>query len=70
METWKRNLAICWVGSFTCVAGMALVMPFMPLYIEHLGVHDEGRVEVFSGLAFGATFLLAGSLPWSSNSSA
>lgn len=59
LEVWQRNLIICWLGSFTCVAGMALVLPFLPLYLEQLGLHDTADVERWSGLAFGITFLMA-----------
>lgn len=56
---WRRNLAVCWLGSFVTAVGMCLVMPFLPLYIAELGVHDVAAVEVWSGVAFGATFVLA-----------
>ncbi|GIM45106.1 MFS transporter [Collibacillus ludicampi] len=59
MPLWKRNLYICWFGSFITTAGMSLVIPFLPLYIEELGVHVTESVEQWAGVAFGATFLLA-----------
>ncbi|WP_407313208.1 multidrug efflux MFS transporter [Desulfosporosinus sp. SB140] len=59
MPIWKRNLIICWFGSFATMAGMNLVIPFLPLYIQQLGVHDIARVEQWSGVAFGATALSA-----------
>jgi DHA1 family multidrug resistance protein-like MFS transporter len=59
MPMWKRNLYICWFGSFATTAGMSLVIPFFPLYIEELGVHETAKVEQWAGIAFGATFLLA-----------
>ncbi|WP_434511166.1 multidrug efflux MFS transporter [Desulfitobacterium sp. AusDCA] len=59
MPLWKRNLWVCWFGSFATGAGLSLVLPFLPLYIEILGVHDVGAIEQWSGVAFGATFILA-----------
>lgn len=59
MEVWKRNLLICWIGSFICVAGMALVLPFLPLYLHELGLKTTAEVEQWSGVAFGITFLMA-----------
>ncbi|CAM3972720.1 multidrug efflux MFS transporter [Alicyclobacillus pomorum] len=59
MQLWKRNLWVCWFGSFATTAGMSLITPFLPLYIEQLGVHETGAVEQWSGIAFGATFLLS-----------
>lgn len=59
MPTWKRNLIICWFGSFATMAGMNLVIPFLPLYIQQLGVHNIAQVEQWSGVAFGITSLSA-----------
>ncbi|WP_088225743.1 multidrug efflux MFS transporter [Desulfosporosinus sp. FKB] len=59
MTMWKRNLIICWFGSFATMAGMNLVIPFLPVYIQQLGVHNIARVEEWSGVAFGATALSA-----------
>lgn len=57
MLVWKRNLLICWIGSFATTAGMSLVIPFLPLYIEELGVRETSDIEQWAGIAFGATFL-------------
>lgn len=35
---WKRNLAVVWFGCFLTGAAFSLVMPFLPLYVEQLGV--------------------------------
>lgn len=59
MPLWKRNLMICWFGSIATTGGMSLVLPFLPLYIEELGVRSTQAVEQWAGLAFGSTFLLA-----------
>ncbi|MCL6454893.1 MAG: multidrug efflux MFS transporter [Alicyclobacillus sp.] len=56
---WKRNLFVCWFGSFATTAGMSLITPFLPLYIQQLGIHQTAAVESWSGIAFGATFLLS-----------
>lgn len=56
---WERNLAVCVVGAFTTIVGMTLLLPFLPLYVEHLGVSDPAAIVQWSGVAFGATFLSA-----------
>lgn len=56
---WKRNLAVCVLGSFTTIIAMTLLLPFLPLYVEHLGVSDPAAIVQWSGVAFGATFLTA-----------
>ncbi|MFK3971262.1 MFS transporter [Pseudomonas sp. NPDC087358] len=58
-EHWKRNLAVCVLGSFTTIIAMTLLLPFLPLYVEHLGVSDPAAIVQWSGVAFGATFLSA-----------
>ncbi|MDR0199505.1 MAG: multidrug efflux MFS transporter [Streptococcaceae bacterium] len=53
---WKRNLFVSWLGCFFVGASFSLVMPFMPLYIEHLGVHGAA-VNFYAGLTFSLTAL-------------
>ena len=57
---WRQNLGVCVFGSFTTLVGMTLLLPFLPLYIEHLGEHDPAAIVQWSGIAYGATFLTAG----------
>lgn len=38
---------------------MSQIVPFLPLYIEHLGVHQTAEVEKWAGLIFGASFLVS-----------
>jgi MFS family permease len=58
-QHWKRNLAVCVLGAFTTIVAMTLLLPFLPLYVEHLGVSDPAAIVQWSGVAFGATFLSA-----------
>jgi MFS family permease len=51
---------VCLFGSFTNVMAMTLLLPFLPLYVEQLGVHGEAAIVQWSGIAFGITFLGAG----------
>jgi MFS transporter, DHA1 family, multidrug resistance protein len=59
MKMWKRNLMVCWFGMFVTGVGMSQIAPVLPLYIKHLGVHNTGLVEQFSGIAFGATYIIS-----------
>ncbi|AET68389.1 arabinose efflux permease family protein [Desulfosporosinus orientis DSM 765] len=54
---WKRTLWILWAANFFVTAGMSLVIPFLPLYIEKLGVHSLENIERWSGLVFSAQFI-------------
>ncbi len=56
---WKRNLIVCVFGSFTTIVGMTLLLPFLPLYVEQLGVTDHAAIVQWSGVAYGATFFSA-----------
>ena len=56
---WRRNLAVCTFGSFTTIVAMTLLLPFLPLYVEQLGVKDRAAIVQWSGAAYGATFLAA-----------
>src|SRR6185437_6824704 len=58
-EHWKRNLVVCVFGSFTTIVAMTLLLPFLPLYVEQLGVKDHAAIVQWSGVAYGATFFSA-----------
>ena len=51
----RRNVFVAAATGFTGFAGFTLVMPFLPLYISELGVHDVGEIAMWSGLTLGAT---------------
>ncbi|HUE88137.1 MAG TPA: MFS transporter [Vicinamibacterales bacterium] len=51
----RRNVLVAAATSFMGFAGFTVVMPFIPLYISELGVHDVGEVAMWSGLTLGAT---------------
>ncbi|WP_182187244.1 multidrug efflux MFS transporter [Pectinatus frisingensis] len=60
MENWKRNLIICWLGSFATSSALSQVAPILPLFIQKLGVHSLPDIETWSGIAFGSTtFIMA-----------
>ncbi|CAD0141210.1 MFS transporter [Streptococcus thermophilus] len=47
---WQRNLKIAWIGTFFTGASFSIVMPFMALYVEELGVKGS-MVEWYAGLS-------------------
>lgn len=59
MEIWKRNLIVCWFGVFVTAVGMSELAPVLPLYIKQLGVNDVAKIEQWSGIAFGVTFIVS-----------
>lgn len=56
---WKRNLAVVWLGCFLTGAAFSLVMPFLPLYVEALGVTGHSSLNMWSGLVFSITFMFS-----------
>lgn len=56
---WKRNLTVVWFGCFLTGAAFSLVMPFLPLYVEQLGVTGHSELNMWSGLVFSITFLFS-----------
>jgi DHA1 family multidrug resistance protein-like MFS transporter len=56
---WKRNLWILGIGQFLVLGAMSMIMPFLPLYIQEMGITDEKSVVMWAGIIFGANFLTA-----------
>ncbi len=56
---WKRTLLILWIADFFVAMGMSLILPFLPLYIEQLGVHQTAAVERWTGWIFAAQFIVS-----------
>ena len=52
---WRRNLFAVTSASFIGFTGFTLVMPFLPLYFQELGVTDIGEIALWSGLSLGVT---------------
>ncbi len=56
---WQKNLFVAWCGCFLTGMAFSLVMPFLPLYVEQLGVTDPQSLNIWSGLVFSITFLFS-----------
>lgn len=52
---WRRNLYAVTAASFIGFTGFTLVMPFLPLYLEQLGVTDVGEIALWAGVSLGIT---------------
>lgn len=53
--SWRRNLFAVTAASFIGFTGFTLVMPFLPLYFQQLGVTDIGAIAMWSGMSLGVT---------------
>jgi len=56
---WQKNLFVVWCGCFLTGVAFSLVMPFLPLYVELLGVTNPESLNLWSGLVFSITFLFS-----------
>ena len=55
MRDWRRNQVAVTAAAFVGFTGFTLVMPFLPLYIQRLGVTDVGDIALWTGATVGAT---------------
>jgi len=55
LEPWQKNVFAVSVAQFIALGGGNLVFPFMPFYVEDLGIHDKGQIALWSGLLGTAT---------------
>ncbi|EGO65459.1 multidrug efflux MFS transporter [Acetonema longum] len=57
MESWEKNLGVCWLATLIVSLGMSQMAPILPLYVEHLGVHGQADIARWSGIVFGLNFV-------------
>ncbi|MDP3769238.1 MAG: MFS transporter, partial [Dehalococcoidia bacterium] len=55
IEPWRRTLYAVAIAQFIALGGGNLVFPFMPFYVEDLGVTGERQIALWSGLLGTAT---------------
>ena len=55
LELWERNLYIMWLAQATSQMGFSFFFPFVPLFIQELGIKDPGQAALWSGIAGGAS---------------
>jgi MFS transporter, DHA1 family, multidrug resistance protein len=49
-KRWQRNLAALWIGQLMAMIAFSSVMPFLPLYVQQLGVTDMREVAFWAGI--------------------
>ena len=58
-ESWKINLISVWFGCFFTGLAISQIIPFLPLYVESLGVKGAEALSLWSGLIFSVTFVVS-----------
>ena len=56
--SWKDNLRVAWFGSFLTGASISLVVPFIPIFVEQLGI-ERDQVAFYAGLAISVSAVSA-----------
>lgn len=59
MNSWKKNLYILMICQFLVMGSMTMIIPFLPLYLQELGVTGEQTISRWTGIIFGVNFLSA-----------
>lgn len=54
-EGWRRNLAALWFAQTLTMVAFSFVFPFLPLYIQTLGIPDTTQAAQWAGLVIAAT---------------
>jgi DHA1 family multidrug resistance protein-like MFS transporter len=47
---WRRNLYAAWISQVLSITGFGFVLPFVPFYIQELGVTDPGQLRIWTGV--------------------
>lgn len=54
MPAWRRTLYILTAAEFIAVAGFTVIMPFLPYFVQELGITDPDQVKLWTGRLFAA----------------
>ncbi|MFQ5861102.1 MAG: MFS transporter [Dehalococcoidia bacterium] len=54
LEPWRRNLYVLWLSQFASIVSFSLAFPFIPLFIQTLGVDDPRQAAFWGGVSFSA----------------
>src|SRR5438105_4150667 len=57
LEAWERTAWVASITQFFTLIGFGLGLPFLPMYVQHLGVTDRPQVALWSGVLSGTAAL-------------
>jgi DHA1 family multidrug resistance protein-like MFS transporter len=49
MASWQRNLYVITAAELVAIVGFSVVSPFLPFYVQDLGITDPDKVKLWSG---------------------
>ena len=50
MERWKINLYVVWFSQIISLMGFGLCLPFIPYYIQEMGITETSQLNMYTGL--------------------
>jgi MFS transporter, DHA1 family, multidrug resistance protein len=59
MARWQINLIVLWIGQFLVMGGMTMIIPFLPFYLQELGLKDPRSIALWASWIFAANFITA-----------
>jgi len=55
----RINLWVTCAAQFLTLAGMTAILPLLPLYLQHIGVHEHDALRYWTGVLGAAPFIVA-----------
>jgi DHA1 family multidrug resistance protein-like MFS transporter len=52
--SWQRNLAVLWIGELIALSGFSVTQPFLPYFVQELGISGVDQVAFWVGLVASA----------------
>lgn len=49
MEPWRRNLYFSWLSQLLCILGFSAAFPFIPYYLQEMGIIDANQLKLWTG---------------------
>ena len=49
MEQWRKNLYSAWTAQIFSLTGFGFMLPFLPLFIQELGISEAGELKFWTG---------------------
>ena len=62
MEPWRRNLYVTWFTQILSLAGFGFMLPFMPFFIQEIGVTDPDAIRRWTGITASITAITMGAV--------
>ncbi|MBT3275335.1 MAG: MFS transporter, partial [Spirochaetales bacterium] len=60
MHSWKKNLYLVWIAQILSLAGFGFMLPFLPFFLQEVGVTDPSELKRWVGLVSAVPALTLG----------